>query len=271
MLEYANHSGQGGRFECCREASASREFPKLLCPRSLWRPEGWRPRPELNRGTRFCRPLRNHSATWPQCCGYRHSAVIDKIILKPLPCPILKVSSRLVRRCYCVVFPGLSSGDQLLSSGGGDPVRLALPGCLAEPSGASAWRSPRRRAGCGARRARGPDYRSARSLKGLRYRALLLRASSAPSAAPNSLPSTLRTWSSAKSGSASSDENTGPTFVQDVAKSSSTSPPRKYSQLALPRGEDRFILITITHTSINNKYAKPVRVHGRENWIDFDQ
>jgi len=45
-----------------------------------------------------------------------------------------------------------------------------------------------------------------------------------------------------------SDENTGPTFVQDVAKSSSTSPPRKYSQLALPRGEDRFILIAITHT-----------------------
>ncbi len=27
--------------------------------------DGWRPRPELNRGTRFCRPLRNHSATWP--------------------------------------------------------------------------------------------------------------------------------------------------------------------------------------------------------------
>lgn len=25
----------------------------------------WRPRPELNRGTRFCRPLRHHSATWP--------------------------------------------------------------------------------------------------------------------------------------------------------------------------------------------------------------
>src|SRR5215510_6551745 len=25
----------------------------------------WRPRPELNRRTRFCRPLRNHSATWP--------------------------------------------------------------------------------------------------------------------------------------------------------------------------------------------------------------
>jgi hypothetical protein len=28
-------------------------------------PDPWRPRPELNRGTRFCRPLRNHSATWP--------------------------------------------------------------------------------------------------------------------------------------------------------------------------------------------------------------
>jgi hypothetical protein len=27
----------------------------------------WRPRPELNRCTRFCRPLRNHSATWPHC------------------------------------------------------------------------------------------------------------------------------------------------------------------------------------------------------------
>jgi hypothetical protein len=27
--------------------------------------ESWRPRPELNRGARFCRPLRNHSATWP--------------------------------------------------------------------------------------------------------------------------------------------------------------------------------------------------------------
>lgn len=30
----------------------------------------WRPRPELNRGTRFCRPLRNHSATWPSACMY---------------------------------------------------------------------------------------------------------------------------------------------------------------------------------------------------------
>ena len=26
----------------------------------------WRPRPELNRGTRICSPLRHHSATWPQ-------------------------------------------------------------------------------------------------------------------------------------------------------------------------------------------------------------
>ena len=29
----------------------------------------WRPRPELNRGKRFCRPLRNHSATWPCVTG----------------------------------------------------------------------------------------------------------------------------------------------------------------------------------------------------------
>ena len=28
--------------------------------------EDWRPRPELNRGTRICSPLRHHSATWPR-------------------------------------------------------------------------------------------------------------------------------------------------------------------------------------------------------------
>src|SRR5262245_59662617 len=30
----------------------------------------WRPRPELNRGTRICSPLRHHSATWPSGSGY---------------------------------------------------------------------------------------------------------------------------------------------------------------------------------------------------------
>ena len=35
----------------------------------------WRPRPELNWCTRFCRPLRNHSATWPHGANfYRGSA-----------------------------------------------------------------------------------------------------------------------------------------------------------------------------------------------------
>jgi hypothetical protein len=29
----------------------------------------WRPRPELNWCKRFCRPLRNHSATWPHRAG----------------------------------------------------------------------------------------------------------------------------------------------------------------------------------------------------------
>ncbi len=33
----------------------------------------WRPRPELNRGTRFCRPLRHHSATWPKERAYNRS------------------------------------------------------------------------------------------------------------------------------------------------------------------------------------------------------
>ena len=36
-----------------------------LPTRCIQRLDNWRPRPELNRGTRFCRPLRNHSATWP--------------------------------------------------------------------------------------------------------------------------------------------------------------------------------------------------------------
>jgi hypothetical protein len=39
----------------------------MVVPAQLTRRIGaWRPRPELNRGTRFCRPLRNHSATWPK-------------------------------------------------------------------------------------------------------------------------------------------------------------------------------------------------------------
>ena len=33
----------------------------------------WRPRPELNWCTRFCRPLRNHSATWPHEPGSIYS------------------------------------------------------------------------------------------------------------------------------------------------------------------------------------------------------
>jgi hypothetical protein len=42
--------------------AASAVGPPMLFAGRLW---SWRPRPELNRGTRFCRPLRNHSATWP--------------------------------------------------------------------------------------------------------------------------------------------------------------------------------------------------------------
>jgi hypothetical protein len=44
-----------------------------------WR-EDWRPRPELNRGTRICSPLRHHSATWPRhryigrVAGRQHAA-----------------------------------------------------------------------------------------------------------------------------------------------------------------------------------------------------
>src|SRR5262245_41388611 len=43
----------------------------------------WRPRPELNRGTRFCRPLRNHSATWPS--GRLDTGAILNGQLSPTP------------------------------------------------------------------------------------------------------------------------------------------------------------------------------------------
>src|SRR5215475_12602698 len=41
--------------------------------------KSWRPRPELNRGTRFCRPLRNHSATWPFVHGLATSAAVTAL------------------------------------------------------------------------------------------------------------------------------------------------------------------------------------------------
>ena len=47
----------------CR--NAAERFPRLRRPELSICYCCWRPRPELNRGTRFCRPLRNHSATWP--------------------------------------------------------------------------------------------------------------------------------------------------------------------------------------------------------------
>ncbi len=65
--------GQGAPVARSRSASAS-----CVCSGAAgwgsgqWEPccgsqerQIWRPRPELNRGTRFCRPLRHHSATWP--------------------------------------------------------------------------------------------------------------------------------------------------------------------------------------------------------------
>src|SRR5690348_3687196 len=35
------------------------------------RREGWRPRSESNRRTRLCRPLHDHSATWPSVVNTR--------------------------------------------------------------------------------------------------------------------------------------------------------------------------------------------------------
>ena len=48
-------------------AEATERHPSYegLAEPKLRSSEGWRPRPESNRGARICSPLRNHSATWP--------------------------------------------------------------------------------------------------------------------------------------------------------------------------------------------------------------
>jgi hypothetical protein len=45
----------------------------MLMPQAAKSLIWWRPRPELNWCTRFCRPLRNHSATWPHGRGSIYS------------------------------------------------------------------------------------------------------------------------------------------------------------------------------------------------------
>jgi hypothetical protein len=65
----------------------------------------WRPRPELNRGKRFCRPLRNHSATWPCRCQYVNArkrlcnsgGIVGVPILNAKICGILNRCSLSVR------------------------------------------------------------------------------------------------------------------------------------------------------------------------------
>ena len=78
----------------------------------------WRPRPELNRGKRFCRPLRNHSATWPLGSRYvngrnrlRNSAFVAAgVILNARPLLILNGCSRGVRQHMRLPLPGGGQG-----------------------------------------------------------------------------------------------------------------------------------------------------------------
>ncbi len=61
--------GRAG-FEPATSSVSGKRSPPELTARGDWhyhRPKSERRRPELNRGTRFCRPLPNHSATSP--CG----------------------------------------------------------------------------------------------------------------------------------------------------------------------------------------------------------
>jgi hypothetical protein len=51
----------------------------------------------LNRGKRFCRPLRNHSATWPYVVDIKEKPVVPQAS-KPQMLPDLLPSSLLVFR-----------------------------------------------------------------------------------------------------------------------------------------------------------------------------
>src|SRR5215813_11845914 len=66
----------------------------------------WRPRPELNRGTRFCRPLRNHSATWPIGLGYIEEPKVRGNVRRVAPA-----------NQACVFFPPVSQPDRAVRNG----------------------------------------------------------------------------------------------------------------------------------------------------------
>src|SRR5439155_19157990 len=56
-----------GGFRHCQQSFATEQRGNTLDKQ--YQSDEWRPRPELNWCKRFCRPLRNHSATWPHRGG----------------------------------------------------------------------------------------------------------------------------------------------------------------------------------------------------------
>ena len=76
--------------------------PRTACRAEAVSSEGWRPRPELNRGTRICSPLRHHSATWPSGAWlYRTRSRLDntaQITRHACLLPGLAAKSRAVRK-----------------------------------------------------------------------------------------------------------------------------------------------------------------------------
>jgi hypothetical protein len=87
----------------------------------------WRPRPELNRGKRFCRPLRNHSATWPsEAIFLKLPSILGNprfVLIVSIPklfrCPIPKLFARSFSRDVLATFLGRDSARS--------SVRLAYP------------------------------------------------------------------------------------------------------------------------------------------------
>ena len=59
-------------------------FEEILISALFYMDKTWRPRPESNRGTRICNPLRHHSATWPLV---KDGVFVERIISERTPKP----------------------------------------------------------------------------------------------------------------------------------------------------------------------------------------
>ena len=91
---------------CATRARAREDYRSWRCGPG-WNPhDGWRPGSELNRRTRLCRPLHNHSATRPvtRCPGGRYP--------DPGRDALLQLASEKTKPRRCRGFAGSGAGNE---------------------------------------------------------------------------------------------------------------------------------------------------------------